>query len=277
MPDNAEFTVESGEFVIEAQNGGGMHTQRIEWELARNMFGVTGHRNNNKVYIFPNQPPVGTPFNVSRVFDLPGDLRNPTGAAVDGNDLYIYGLAHSEVFVIPADTPDMGTATASRVFAVNASGSSGGLTVDNTYVYLVRRNGDVTVFDKLSPSTQGIDRVEPLRSFSAVPSFSSYGLTHDGTFLYILYTDNIDFREYIAVIAKDTTSSPATVERRFEVPSVSGSPTAIVIYGDEIYCVTNNEIIYVFSKDTADGTQAAVSRFFNVPSGIDSLNGIGIA
>jgi len=278
VPLGAKFTVESGMFVIEAKNGGGMHTRNVEWEFARTLFGVTGHRNNNKVYIFPSQSPAGETFTASRVFDLPSNVQTPRGAALDGNDLYIFSLSFSDIFVIPADTAHMQTATESRKFRVNVSGSDpGGLTVDETYVYLFGRNGTVYVFDKLTPSTQGFDRVEPIRSFSAITSFSSGGLTHDGTYLYILYRDNSDFNLYIAVVPKNTTSSTATVDRRFEMPLVSGFPSALVIYGDDIYCVTDNEIMYVFSKDTADGTQAEVSRSFNLPSGVVSVQGLAIA
>lgn len=276
VPLDAEFTVESGIFVIEAKNGGGMHTRNVEWEFARNLFGVDS--SNDRVHVFSTHPPAGEPFNASRVFDLPSRLSSPTSAALDGNDLYIHNLAQNEVFVIPADTPHMGTATESRKFGVNAPGSSpGGLTVDDTYVYLFGRNGSVYVFDKLTPSTQGADKVEPTRSFSTVPTFSSGGLTHDGTYLYILYRDGNDFQLYIAVVPKNTTSSTATVDRRFQLPLVSGFPDALVIDGDDIYCVTDSEIMYVFSKDTADGTQAAVSRSFNLPSGVDNVRGLGIA
>ena len=115
VPLDAEFTVESGMFVIEAKNGGGMHTRNVEWEFTRSLFGVDS--SNDRVHVFPTHPPAGEPFNTLRAF-RPSErhFSNPTSAALDGNDLYIYNLAQSEVFVIPADTPDTETATASRIF-----------------------------------------------------------------------------------------------------------------------------------------------------------------
>ena len=276
VPFSAEFTVNSGQFVITATNGGGSHTRNVDWEFARSLFAVD--TNDDKVYVFSIQTPDGQTAQALRIFDLPSGLNIPTGAAVDGNDIYIYDNSGDEVFVIPADTLDMGTATASRRFPISGdSGTPGGLTVDENYIYILNGNGDVLVFDKQTPDSQNNQEVAPLRTFSAVDSaLLIEGLAHDGTNLYTAYYDN-DNASYIDVYPKNTPDGgTATRLRRFTTPN-NAFIRAIVIHDDDIYAIDLGNRIQVFPKDTTDDTQAVASRSFNLPSDANNVQGLGIA
>ena len=274
VPTDAKFTVEAGTFVINAKNTGGIHTRNIDWEFARNLYGVDIV--DEKVYVFPNhfmadQTPVA-----SRVFNLPSNLPSRSGAAIDGNDLYVYDHTNDEVIIIPADTAHLATATATRRFFLNNVNTHvGGLTVDEENVYIIDRNGNIRVYDKTTANNQ---RANPIRSFDAVDdTLNTQALTHDDTYLYIGYRYRPDNLSYVSVVRKDTADGATpTIERSFRTPFSSGYPTGMVLHHDDIYCASSGTTIYVFPKNTADGGTAVASRQFNPPSGADSIRGLAI-
>ena len=271
VPIDANFTINNGIFVVTAKNSDGTHTRNIEWEFGRHLYAVDNAT--DKVYVIPSQTEDQQTAEASRVFNLPSHSRNPSGAAVDGNDLYIIDLSDRQVFVVPADTEDMATPTATSAFNFSYT-NVGGMTVDESFVYLIDNSGYIRIYDKTTTSTQAVN---PTRSFRALTnSRNRVGLTHDGTYLYVLYQDTVDRQYKIAVIRKDTANNTnATIERKFPVPTSTGVGAALVIIENDIYYVSTNDTVYVFPKDTADGATPAVSRAFSLPSAASSVAGIG--
>lgn len=273
VPIDAEFTVDSGEFNITAQNAGGEDTKNVEWEFERFLLGVDS--GDDQVYVFSNNIPDGERAVATRVFNFPSNLTQPTGAATDGNDLYIFDTAGREVFVIPADTANRATATVSRRFVLNnLSTFTIGITVDENHFYVVEGNGYVYVYDKLAVNNA---RVNPIRSFRFIAdTIIADGLTHDGTNLYIAYYDS--GTNYIAVVPANTADGgTATILRRFQFPQGMGSANTIVIHRNDVYSVTIQNKVVVFPKETADGSNAVASRVFDVPTGATGIAGLGIA
>ena len=127
VPVDANFTINNGTFVVTAKNTDGTHTRNIEWEFASHLYAVDNA--SDKVYVISTQTADQTQAESRRVFNLPSHSRNPSGAAVDGNDMYIIDLSDRQVFVIPANTENAATATAIRSFLISYS-NVGGLTVD---------------------------------------------------------------------------------------------------------------------------------------------------
>lgn len=271
VPADANFTIKNGTFVVTARNSDGTHTRNIEWEFAGNLYAVDNA--GDKVYVISSQTADQTEAETLRVFDLPGHSTNPSGAAVDGNDLYIIDLSDRQVFVIPANTQNLATATATRTFNI-AYSNVGGLTVDAHYVYVIDNSGYIRIYDKTTHSTQ---TVNPTRSFRAVTNSRNHrGLTNDGTYLYVLYQDLSDRKYKIAVIDKDTKNrATATIERKFPVPTTTGVAAALVIQENDIYYVTTDDNVYVFPKDTENGATPVVSRSFGLPSAASNVSGIG--
>ena len=271
VPADANFTIDNGTFVVTAKNTDGTHTRNIEWEFASHLYAVDNAT--DKVYVISTQTADQTQAESRRVFNLPSHSRNPSGAAVDGNDMYIIDLSDRQEFVIPANTENAATATAIRSFLISYS-NVGGLTVDADYVYLIDNNGNIRIYDKTTDSTQ---TVNPIRSFRAVSNSRNHrGLTNDGTYLYVLYQDPSDRNYYIAVVDKATeNNATATLERKFPVPSTTGVPAALVIHENDIYYVATNDNVYVFPKDTANGASPTVSRSFSLPTAASNVSGIG--
>lgn len=271
VPIDAHFTINSGVFVVTAKNSDGTHSRNINWQFGRHLYAVDNAT--DKVYVIPSLTPDQATAEASRVFNLSSHSRNPSGAAVDGNDLYIIDLSDRQVFVIPADTPDMETPTATRAFNFSYI-NVGGLTVDENYVYLLDNTGHIRIYDKTTTSTQAVN---PTRSFRAITNSRNHvGLSHDGTNLYVLYQDTVDRHHKIAVVRKDTADNTnATIERKFQVPTTNGTPVALVIVENDIYYVATNDNVYVFPKETANATTAVVSRTFSLPNAATTVAGIG--
>lgn len=271
VPADAKFTIKNGTFVVTARNRDGTHTRNIEWEFASHLYAVDN--TGDKVYVISSQTPHQTKAESIRVFDLPSHSSNPSGAAADGNDLYIIDLSDRQVFVIPANTENAATATATRAFKISYANVSG-LTIDADYVYLIDNSGYIRIYDKTTDSTQ---TVNPTRSFRAVTNSRNHkGLTNDGTYLYVLYQDLSDRKYKIAVVAKNTANNAtATIQRKFPVPTTTGVATALVIHENDIYYVTTNDNVYIFPKDTENGATPVVSRSFSLPTAATNVTGIG--
>ena len=271
VPVDANFTIKNGTFVVTAKNSDGTHTRNIEWEFASHLYAVDNA--GDKVYVISSQTPDQTEADALSVFDLPSHSGNPSGAAVDGNDLYIIDLSDRQVFVIPANTENAGTATATRAFKISYT-NVGGLTVDADNIYLIDNSGYIRIYDKNSDSTQTLS---PTRSFRAVTNSRNHrGLTNDGTFLYVLYQDTTDTTYKIAVVRKDTANNAtATIERKFPVPSTTGIAAALVLKENDLYYVSTDDSVYVLPKNTVDGAAPVVSRSFNLPTAARNVSGIG--
>lgn len=273
VPTDAKFTVDSGEFIINAKNGGGVHTQNIDWELARTLYAVDS--TDNRVYIFHNATPDGEVAEAIRTFYL---RNNPTatGAAIDGNDLYIYNKTNYEVSIVPAGTQNNTFATATRKFTLNSVNiHAGGFTVDENNVYLIDNNGIIRLYDKTTANNQSANPIRSLDPFENASIFE--GLTHDDTYLYIAHRDTTLNQYVISVIDKDTTDAMPSIERTFQVPFTTGFPNGLAVWKNDLYCVSSSGRIYIFPKDTADGAIAVASRTFNTPTSADSIRGIAIS
>lgn len=272
VPTDAKFTVDTGAFVINAKNGGGVHTQNIDWELANTIYAVDS--GDDQVYIFHNTAPDGQTADTIRTFYL-RNSPTPTGAAIDGNDLYIYDKTDYEVSIVQADTQNNTFANATRRFFLNnVNIHAGGFTVDESYVYLIDNNGIIRLYDKTTANNQ---RANPVRSLDPFNNASVFeGLTHDDTYLYIAHRDTTLSRYVISVIQKDTTDAVPTIERTFSVPFTTGFPNGLAVWKDDLYCVSTSGVIYIFPKDTINGATAVASRTFNTPAGADSVRGLAI-
>lgn len=271
VPSDANFTIRNGTFVVTAKNSNGIHTRNIDWEFVRHLYAVDNAA--DKVYVISSQTADQTEAETLRVFDLPSHSSNPSAAAVDGTDLYIIDQSDRQVFVIPTNTQNLGTATATRAFNISYTGVAG-LTVDADYVYLLDSSGYIRIYDKTTASTQA---VAPTRSFRAVTNSRNHrGLTNDGTYLYVLYQDTINRKYTIAVVQKGTSDgATATIERKFPVPSTTGIAAALVTHDNDIYYVATDDNVYIFPKDTANGATPVVSRSFSLPSAASNVSGIG--
>lgn len=272
VPTGTKFTLDTGTFIINARNGGGVHTQNIDWELANTIYAVNS--DDDQVYIFHNTAPDGEDADAIRTFYLRNNP-TPTGAAIDSNDLYIYDKTDYEVSIVPADTQNNTFATATRRFYLNSvSVHAGGFTVDENYVYLIDNNGIIRLYDKTTANNQRANPVRTLDPFNNATVFE--GLTHDDTYLYIAHRDTALSRYVISVIEKDTTDAMPAIERAFRVPFTTGFSNGLALWKNDLYCVSTSGVIYIFPKDTTNGATAVASRTFNTPTGADSVRGLAI-
>ena len=92
------------------------------------------------VYIVPADTADGTTLtnnDIVRQFNLPSDLTVPLAMTISGNDLYVADGTGDEVFVMPANTADDGTAVASRRFDLPAFLTSPqGMTISGNDLYV---------------------------------------------------------------------------------------------------------------------------------------------
>ena len=98
------------------------------------------------VYIVPADTADETTLtnnDIVRQFNLPSDLTVPTGMTISGNDLYVVDTDGDEVFVLPADTANNGTAVASRRFDLPSTlTSSQGMTISGNDLFVTDDAGD---------------------------------------------------------------------------------------------------------------------------------------
>ena len=92
------------------------------------------------VYIVPADTANGTTLtnnDIVRQFNLPSDLTVPLAMTISGNDLYVADGDGDEVFVMPADTANNGTAVESRRFDLPAFLTSPqGMTISGNDLYV---------------------------------------------------------------------------------------------------------------------------------------------
>ena len=224
------------------------------------------------IFVIPEDTANGGTAEATRQFNLPSGLANPTGTAIDGNDLYIVDLSSDNVTVIPADTTNGGTASITRQFNLPSTlASARGATIDGTDLYVVDSStNDVFV---IPADTANGGTASATRQFS-LPSalVSPEGITIDGNDLYVA-DDNIND---VFVIPADTANDgTASATRQFSLPSALVSPLGITIDGTDLYVADDNtDDIFVIPANTANGGTASITRRFNLPSGLTFPRGI---
>ena len=118
------------------------------------------------VYIVPADTTNGTTLansDIVRQFNLPSDLATPLGMTISGNDLYVVDTDGDEVFVMPANTANNGTAVESRRFDLPSTLTSPqGMTINGNDLYVVDTTGD-EVFVMPADTADGDTAVESRR------------------------------------------------------------------------------------------------------------------
>ena len=111
-----------------------------------------------------------------------------------------------------------------------------------------------------------------VRSFNLPPAASDpNALAIEGNNLYVANLASQNNR--IVIVAADTadgtTLADSDIIRQFDLPSAINQPQGLALDGDDLYISNaSNDIIYIVSASTANGTTATIVRQFNIPSAI---------
>lgn len=257
---------------VTATNTSGSDTETFNIEITSRTFLYAVETSSDDAHVFSKFTAADTVATITRRFNLP--LNDPTGASIDDDDLYI--IAGSNVNVVPKETANNGTATATRSFTLAGLLPGGGCVVDgNDFYYITFGQQQVAV----APSNLS-GSVSDRRTFWIRGSIIISGLTIEGNNLYVLDDQN----ERIIVVNKNNTASFAESLRTFNLPSGISSPTALTIDAENnhLYILDNNTVtvggasakeVYVIDSNTANGATATTIRRFYIPN----FNFVGIA
>ena len=215
----------------------------IDFETEFVAYGLSGTPNTIQLSPFDLDIDDTTREEQTLSFNLPTGI-GANRLSIDGND--IYKQSGDTIRVIPKDTPPGETATATRTMTLPAgNGNCVGIAIDGDDIYsLDGVDKRIYIFPKDTSDGQQA-------TTSRTINFPTTGFTNlrtmaiDGDDVYCFNANQI------SVLPKDTPDGQtATISRTINSPV---SPVGFDIRDDNIYAVTNAGVMYVFSKDTADG------------------------
>ena len=186
-----------------------------------------------EVIVIPADTADGTTLtdsDIIRRFDLPSGLTFPRGMAINGNDLYISDQTGDEVFVIPADTADGGTAVASRRFDLPSNLTTPlSMTIDGDDLYIADSTDDEVFVIPANTANDGTAVAS--RRFNLPTGLTSpQGMTIDGNDLYVA-----DFTgtEVFVIPADTANNGTAVASRRFNLPSGLTDPRGLAFQSSQ--------------------------------------------
>ena len=194
----------------------------------------------------------------------------------------IHDANPSKVYVFPEDTPNGGTPSGSDVVVFNTTSNiqnPDAITISGLEVVILdTSNRSVNFF----PVDAGHNTTPTRRLWYRIPTGVArpQGAVASGSDLYIADNKLTGADDIVIIPLGVGSGQTATETRRFRLPSVLDNIHGLDLDGNDLYII-NVDItdgtdtgVFIVPADTADGTEATISRRFTFPVAIDSPIGV---